>query len=128
MFVYSRPESQGYLIEFDTREASETPPLLRVLKQYVLRAKVKIRDVSDEYDVWAAWGSERETRWETERQWNWAERSNIAEPLWDPTTPPWGIEDMVLQDRRGIGMGHRMLVKRGEQREHRSESSPSRHP
>lgn len=117
MFVYSRPESQGYLIEYDTRETSETPPLLRILKQYVLRAKVKVRDVSEDYDVWAAWGSEREAQWETERQWNWAERSNIAEPLWDSASSPWGIQDLVLQDRRGVGMGHRLLVKRGDTRE-----------
>jgi len=119
VFVYARPDSQNYLIEHDSRTVSEnSPPLLSALRQFVLRAKVKLRDVSEEYDVWAAWGSDDDNDWETERHWSRADNSNIAEPLWDNTTPesasPWGTQDLVLRDRRAVGMGHRLLVKRGE--------------
>ena len=31
-----------------------------MLQRHVLRSKVKLRDVTEEYDVWAAWGSEKE--------------------------------------------------------------------
>jgi folate-binding Fe-S cluster repair protein YgfZ len=121
VFVYAQPNAQGYFIEYDScTPSADFIPLIQFLKQFVLRAKVKIRDVSDQYGVWAAWGSERESHWETKRRWRWAERSNIAEPQWDLDSTngssPWGSGDLVLQDRRGVGMGHRLLVKRGEQR------------
>jgi transferase CAF17, mitochondrial len=122
VFVYARPDYQGYLIEHDSRSLSESiPPLLSALRQFVLRAKVKLRDVSEDYDVWAAWGSEHETHWETERRWSRADRSNIVEPLWhassSTSTSPWGVQDLVLRDRRAVGMGHRLLIRRGERRE-----------
>jgi folate-binding protein YgfZ len=79
----------------------------------VLRTKVKVRDVSDEYDVWASWGSEREASWETARKWRWAERSNIPEQLWEEGDAPWGKDPLVLRDRRGVGMGQRRLVSNG---------------
>ncbi|CCM03409.1 uncharacterized protein FIBRA_05540 [Fibroporia radiculosa] len=85
-----------------------------MLKRYVLRSKVKLRDVSEEYDVWAAWGSENEKAWETERQWSRA-RSGAVEPVWDYTNDsPWGTEKGVLRDRRASGMGHRLIVRKGE--------------
>lgn len=79
----------------------------------MLRTKVKIRDVSDEYDVWASWGSEREASWETPRNWRWAERSNIPEQLWEEGDAPWGNESLLLRDRRGVGMGQRRLISKG---------------
>ncbi len=51
--VYTKKDAKGqdgYIIEFDSRE-SEAPPLLQALKRFVLRSKVKIQDVSSEYDV-----------------------------------------------------------------------------
>ena len=88
-------------------------PLIKYLKQFVLRTKVKVRDVSDEYDVWASWGSESEASWETPRNWRWAERSNIPEQLWEEGDTPWGNESLLLRDRRGVGMGQRRLVSKG---------------
>ncbi|TDL29336.1 Aminomethyltransferase folate-binding domain-containing protein [Rickenella mellea] len=116
VFVYNKknPKGQdGYFIEYDPRP-SEAPPILPFLKRYILRSKVKIEDVSNEYDVWAAWGSERESNWETERHWNPA-RSGVVEPVWPPDEPwPWGTEEMELRDRRAVGMGKRMIVRKGE--------------
>ena len=124
-FVYNHPTSDGYILEYDSRlpitgadhEAGgnhiPAPPLIKYLKQFVLRTKVKVRDISDEYDVWASWGSEHETSWETLRNWRWAERSNIPEQLWEEGDVPWGKEPLLLRDRRGVGMGQRRLISKG---------------
>lgn len=64
-FLYNSPtpslSSTGptYLIEYDPTP-SEAPTLMSLLKRYVLRSKVRIQDVSEEWDVWAAWGSDSE--------------------------------------------------------------------
>ena len=106
---------QGYLIEYDG-QPSEAPPLMPMLKRYVLRSKVKLRDVTEEYDVWAAWGSEKEKSWETERTWDFA-RSGVIEPVWDKDGEwPWGSTQGLLRDRRAVGMGHRLLVRKGDRR------------
>jgi folate-binding protein YgfZ len=82
-----------------------------MLKRYVLRSKVKLRDVSDEYDVWAAWGSDVGAE---ERKWIWA-RSGAVEPDWSKETEwPWGTQTERVRDRRAVGMGTRMLVKKGD--------------
>ncbi|KAL6306687.1 Aminomethyltransferase folate-binding domain-containing protein [Sparassis latifolia] len=116
VFIYAHPSpsgNRGYLIECDSR-SSEAPPLLPMLKKYVLRSKVKLRDVTEEYDVWSAWGSDEEKKWETERQWN-AVRSGAVEPVWDGEPEwPWGADAGVLRDRRAVGMGHRLLVRKGD--------------
>ena len=124
-FVYNHPTSNGYILEHDSRPPVEevdpeaegnsapAPSLIKYLKQFVLRTKVKVRDISDEYDVWASWGSEREASWETPRNWRWAERSNIPEQVWEKGETPWGNEPLLLRDRRGVGMGQRRLVSRG---------------
>ncbi|TFK55742.1 Aminomethyltransferase folate-binding domain-containing protein [Heliocybe sulcata] len=117
VFVYTQTDpgkgDKGYLIEYDARP-SEAPELLPLLKRYVLRSKVKLRDVSDQYDVWASWGSEKESAWETQRKWNWA-RSGVVEPVWEPAEGwPWGTEDCLIRDRRAVGMGNRRLVQKGD--------------
>lgn len=119
-FVYSHTNpdgKKGYILEYDSR-TSEAPPLLSMLKRYVLRSKVRLRDVSEEYDAWAAWGSENESQWETTRRWNPA-RSAAIEPVWDSEENPcpWGTTPCILRDRRAVGMGHRLLVKKGSLRE-----------
>jgi folate-binding Fe-S cluster repair protein YgfZ len=119
VFIYTHTTpsgSPGYLIEYDSRASSQSAagPLLPMLKRYVLRSKVKLRDVSNEYDVWAAWGSEFgiETR-----KWNWA-RSGAVEPDWSGENEwPWGTQQERIQDRRAVGMGTRMLVRKGDKRE-----------
>jgi folate-binding Fe-S cluster repair protein YgfZ len=118
VFIYPHTNASGkhgYLIEHDSRP-SEAPHLLSMLKRYVLRSKVKIKDVSEEYDVWAAWGSETEQGWETQRRWNWS-RSGVIEPTWgDADEWPWGNDVLALLDRRAVGMGRRMLIKKGDRR------------
>ncbi|EPQ59268.1 Aminomethyltransferase folate-binding domain-containing protein [Gloeophyllum trabeum ATCC 11539] len=117
VFVYTQTDpmkgGESYLIEYDAR-SPEAPPLMPMLKRYVLRSKVKIRDASDQYDVWASWGSEKESIWETPRKWNFA-RSGAIEPVWDASEGwPWGAEDCLIRDRRAVGMGHRRLVRKGD--------------
>ncbi|KAI0650067.1 Aminomethyltransferase folate-binding domain-containing protein [Trametes meyenii] len=114
IYAHTTPTGRpGYLVEYDARP-SEAPPILPMLKRYVLRSKVKLQDVTEEYDVWQAWGSEDETSWDTARQWDFA-RSGVIEPLWDKDGEwPWGSAPETLRDRRVVGMGHRLLVRKGE--------------
>jgi len=117
VFLYATTD--GYFLEYDSR-ASEAPPLLSYLKRHVLRSKVKIRNVIEEYDIWAAWGSSEDRRRETRRQWDWA-RSGAIEPIWNVTQDwPWGTREGIIHDRRAVGMGSRFLVKKGT---HRTQSS-----
>ena len=112
LFLYST--KAGYLLEFDSR-ASDATPLLSYLKRHVLRSKVKIQNVTDEYDIWAAWGSHI---WETTRKWEWAASgSGAVEPSWNDSQEwPWGTDERIINDRRAVGMGRRILVKKGERR------------
>lgn len=114
-FVYAQAGkggAPGFLVEYDARP-SEAPPLLAMLKRYVLRSKVKLRDVSEEYDVWAAWGSEKEKTWDVKRKWDLT-RNDFMTPEWDENAAwPWGTTPGVIQDRRAPGMGHRLLVRKG---------------
>ncbi|TBU32063.1 Aminomethyltransferase folate-binding domain-containing protein [Dichomitus squalens] len=114
IWAHTTPKgTPGYLIEYDGHP-SEAPALLPMLKRHVLRSKVKLRDATEEYDIWQAWGSEREESWETERQWDFA-RSGVIEPRWDKGEEwPWGSSQGVLRDRRAVGMGHRLLVRKGD--------------
>ncbi|GJJ11334.1 hypothetical protein Clacol_005566 [Clathrus columnatus] len=112
-FVYRHPSNDdGYLIEFDSRP-SQAPPLLSLLKRYILRSKVKITDVSDEWDVWAAWGDGNNNE-VSDRKWRWS-RSGAVEPLWESEEWPWGgVEDrLLIRDRRAYGMGRRRVISKG---------------
>ncbi|KAJ4481462.1 Aminomethyltransferase folate-binding domain-containing protein [Lentinula edodes] len=118
VLVFSDHSTNGrpaYLLEYDSH-SSDAPSLHQLLQRYVLRAKVKIRDVSQEYDSWASWGSEKDVEWDTERDWLFAE-SGAIEPVWPPTTSedwPWGSQKHIIRDRRAVGMGHRLLVRKGD--------------
>ena len=117
MFVYSHETPEGKkqcLIEYDSRP-SEAPPLLPMLKRYVLHQKVRLRDVSDEYDVWQAWGTESDSL-RVPPQYATA-RSGVIEPDWQDGTWPWGTEPRTIIDRRGASMGRRLLVRKGDRRE-----------
>jgi transferase CAF17, mitochondrial len=115
VLLYTQTDAKGqpgYLIEYDPRP-SEASPLLDVLKRQVLRAKVRVRDVSEEYSVWSAWGSDAQ---EAPPEWSWA-KSGVVEPVWKHSVRwPWGNGDLSLQDRRVPGMGTRMLAQNGEKR------------
>jgi hypothetical protein len=120
VFLYTTPKNDGYLLEYDTRTSShpDVPSLPSYLQRHVLRSKVKIRDVTEEYDIWSSWGSERDSEFELPRKWIW-ERSGAVEPDWKHETLwPWGTMNGVIYDRRGVGMGRRLLVRKGERREY----------
>ncbi|THV08625.1 Aminomethyltransferase folate-binding domain-containing protein [Dendrothele bispora CBS 962.96] len=118
LLIYTEASTDGrpkYLIEYDSR-ASDGPSLHDLLKRYVLRAKVKIRDVSAEYDVWAAWGSkETSSPGSSIPQWMFAS-SGAIEPVWANASEqwPWGSEDRMIRDRRAPGMGCRVLVGKND--------------
>ncbi|KIK65334.1 hypothetical protein GYMLUDRAFT_193787, partial [Collybiopsis luxurians FD-317 M1] len=119
LFVFSDHNINGrpaYLLEFDSH-SSDAPPLQELLKRYVLRAKVKIRDVSQEYDSWAAWDPTSYPEWETRRDWHFAD-SGAIEPAWpNPSEEwPWGSQEHTIRDRRAVGMGYRLLVQKGFRR------------
>ncbi|KAF8271766.1 Aminomethyltransferase folate-binding domain-containing protein [Lactarius quietus] len=99
----------AYLIEYDATAPVDAPALLPMLKRHVLRSKVRLRDASNEYDVWSAWGYDGKTI--NSRQWMRAQ-SGAIEPVWDSL--PWGSEDEALTDRRAEGMGSRRLVRKGD--------------
>ncbi|KAJ7068205.1 Aminomethyltransferase folate-binding domain-containing protein [Mycena amicta] len=114
-FFYTRTTPDGqksYLIDYDARP-SESPSLLQLLKRYILRSRVKVKDASDEFDVWGAWGSPAEEE-SLRRQWKWAEHSGVAEPVWDAAVYAWGSSDLEVRDIRAPGMGRRMLIRKGD--------------
>ncbi|KAG8907067.1 ccr4 associated factor [Tulasnella sp. 403] len=105
----------GYIIEYDPRAADETisstssstshssakystPSLLSLLKRYILRSKVRVRDVTSEWDLWAVWNSrpgsylsgghgEQPVPRELDQKpdtWRWG-RSGAVEPVFLPT-------------------------------------------
>jgi hypothetical protein len=118
VFLYAIPGNSGYLLEYDSRASSlpDVPSLLPYLKRHVLRSKVKVKDATEEYDVWASWGSEGDSAFETPRQWIW-ERSGAVEPDWKSEALwPWGTRNGVIYDRRGVGLGRRLLVRKGDRR------------
>ncbi|KAG8218718.1 hypothetical protein J3R82DRAFT_4386 [Butyriboletus roseoflavus] len=112
IFLFTSPASPSptYLIDHDS-SPSESPSLLSLLKRFVLRSKVRIRDVTQEWDVWAAWGEYPQVQ---QRSWHWA-ASGAVEPVWrDAPASPWGTEHGVILDRRAPGMGRRLLVRKGD--------------
>ena len=122
MFVHATRDAKlqpAYLIDYDATALADAPALLPMLKRHVLRSKVRLRDVSDEYDVWAAWGYNDKVS--NSRRWMRAQ-SGAIEPVWDSF--PWGPEGEALVDRRAEGMGSRRLVRTGDRREYRI-TSPS---
>lgn len=125
VFLYAT--TNGYFLEYDSR-ASDAPSLLSYLKRHVLRSKVKIKNVTEEYDIWAAWGSPEDSRWETIRQWKWA-KSGAIEPIWNGTNHwPWGTQEGIIYDRRAVGMGSRFIVKKGTHRKQSFTIAPTHDP
>jgi folate-binding Fe-S cluster repair protein YgfZ len=118
VLLYTQKDAKGqpgYLIEYDPRP-SEAPPLLELLKRYVLRAKVRIRDASEEYSVWSAWGSDTQNTRDAPREWSWA-KSGVVEPAWGRNVDwPWGKDDHSMVDQRAFGMGARLLSSKGDKR------------
>jgi transferase CAF17, mitochondrial len=85
-----------------------------MLKRHVLRSKVRVRDASDEYGVWAAWGNDASAITNNPRRWTRTQGGTI-EPLWNSW--PWGSASGAIIDLRADGMGLRRLVRKGDRRE-----------
>ncbi|KAH7100661.1 Aminomethyltransferase folate-binding domain-containing protein [Auriculariales sp. MPI-PUGE-AT-0066] len=112
-FVHPHPtDPTGFLIEHDTRE-SEAPTLAALLKRYVLRSKVKVTPVADEWDVWAAWN---DAPVPISRRWRWA-RSGCIEPVFSNASPWTSTQPSRLLDIRGGGLGTRILVRKNDTRD-----------
>ncbi|TCD63121.1 ccr4 associated factor [Steccherinum ochraceum] len=91
-----------------------------MLKRHLLRSKLRIRDVSAEYDVWAMWNPYQLTYGlETERRRWECHGTGVIEPAFDQETEaqwgsgPWGSQPGPLIDRRGVGLGLRVLAQKG---------------
>jgi len=111
VFVHATRDDKSqlaYLIEYDATPHTDAPALFPMLKRHVLRSKVRVRDASDEYDVWASWGNDLVSG--SPRRWTRTQGGAI-EPLWDwPSRPDSG----PLIDQRADGMGLRRLVRKGD--------------
>jgi hypothetical protein len=96
-------------------------PLQTLLPPYKLRSKVRIKDVSDEWDTWAAWDDEIESGGlEPKRVWkSGSGGANESQWSWPEGVRPLGLgEDEIgcWDLRAGLGM-RQLLVPKGQQRE-----------
>lgn len=135
VFIYplidTNPSAPTYLIEHTSPSNSnsnvetEIEPLLKHLKKYVLRAKVKIQDVSEEYDIWSALNDKVEGSWQPSRSWKFG-NGGAAEPTWNMGGEEsiknlgCGEKEIAGWDlRAGWGegsLGKRILVRKGDKR------------
>lgn len=120
--IPSKPNT--YLISHESG-ADHPAPLAQLLPPFRLRAKIRIKDVSDEWDVWSAWGSEVDSSPPTstwrfgsggaaERLWTW-EGKRAALGLAESEVGCWDL-------RAGWGeggMGRQVFVPKGQRRESR---------
>ena len=112
LWPFREDKREGYLIEYDPRP-SEATPLVSLLKKHVLRSKVRVEEAPDEWEVWSAWGRNKD---EPARQWRFGSQGAV-EPVWNSGISAWGGKDgFRIQDLRAAGMGHRILTRKGETR------------
>jgi hypothetical protein len=128
--VFSVPTKPGtYLIAHERTSPELATPLHTLLPPFRLRSKVRFKDVTSEWDVWAAWGHDEgvasgpapSATWRfgsggaAERLWSWEGGAGGVAPLgvsateagcWD-LRAGWGAE----------GMGRKLFVPKGEKRE-----------
>lgn len=118
-FIYPHPPTKSFLIDYPTPSVL-SPPLRDHLRKFVLRSKVGIKDVSDQYDVWAAWGHPDELELELggKRKWKFG-NGETAELNWEPEPLRWEVSEGEVGgwDSRAPGMGWRGLVAKGDKRE-----------
>ena len=123
VFLYSNAatdDKPGYLIEYDSRP-SEAQPLLQMLKRHLLRSKIRLRDVTEEYDIWTAWSTDQLARDLDvgERRWD-CHPTGVVEPYFEGSGSVlhrWGSWPGPFIDRRGVGLGQRIIARRGAKRE-----------
>lgn len=117
IYPYTTDGRPGYLIDYDNRPSDATP-LLSLLKRHVLRSKVRLRDVSDEWNVWGVWDpASHRVAVPTTREWR-PGRSGAMEPLYADDEHHLGAEyhpeSIGTKDLRAPGMGDRLLVRAGD--------------
>ncbi|KAG9103283.1 ccr4 associated factor [Ceratobasidium sp. 370] len=119
VYPYTTDGRPGFLIDYDTR-SSEATPLLSMLKRHVLRSKVRLRDVSEEWKVWVVWGGASSYGGVPHREWRWG-RSGAAEPIYTEGEHLLGTEypegTIGTRDLRAPNMGERLLVRLGDKPE-----------
>jgi len=122
VFIYPHLPSKGdagFIVEYDPRAATDpstskqppNPSLISLLKRFILRSKVRVRDVSEEWSLRAIWGgSAIDSR---TPEWRWG-RSGAVEPVYNASSiaTPSDLSNGALwaTDRRAPGMGVRVLV------------------
>lgn len=124
VFIYPHPPSSTFLIDYDSRAS---PGLIETVKKFVLRSKVSLKDVSEQWDVWAAWGHEKVNQEDGVRQWKWGTGESAGLVGWEKEQTPLpgtsgeigevGEGEVGGWDLRAPGMGWRGLVKKGQTRE-----------
>lgn len=123
MHIYPHAPSSAFLIDYDDRTA---PALIETIKRFVLRSKVALKDVSDQWDVWAAWDSQGGIEEDGVRQWKWGPGHSAGLVGWDKEQTPLpkreGDDALSVEvggwDLRAPGMGWRGLVRKEERREY----------
>lgn len=118
-FVFPRSKN-SYLITHESPEDHPTP-LASHFPPFKLRSKVRIKDVTNQWDAWSAWGSDLQGGPSPIRTWKMGS-GGASESHWD-----WegGVRDLGLRDNE-VGcwdlragwphMGRQLLVPKGEKR------------
>lgn len=127
--VPSKPNT--YLISHESG-ADHPAPLAKLLPPFRLRAKIRIKDVSDEWDVWSAWGTPDATP-EPGHIWRFGS-GGAAERLWawENGRAPLGLAEAEVGcwDLRAgwgpNGMGRQLFVPKGQRRESTGGGQPER--
>ncbi|KAJ2710998.1 ccr4 associated factor [Coemansia spiralis] len=110
-FVYPRNVGLNfphprYLVEVDARAKAR---MMQILGFYRLRARVDIRDATDEYVVWSVWGPRSAALVGGERVLGHVPRGALVLRDGVPT-----VGDVWMADGRAPGMGLRLLVDRSD--------------
>lgn len=122
----SGQQQLAYLIDHP-KTAAESNELLSYIKKFILRSKVRVRDVTEEHEVWSSWGESFYD--DVHVRPTWKEGSGGA------AEPTWSIADLEaaaaskMSDVKGQaaasawdfragwgreGMGRRHLVRSGD--------------
>ncbi|KAI9269234.1 hypothetical protein BDA99DRAFT_346160 [Phascolomyces articulosus] len=92
--------------------ATATQPMFKHLRRYILRSKVKLRDVSDEFSAFSVWGNIH--------QHNEEEENKV--PTGGLVKKSKRVSDIGCIDPRVPGFGYRAIVPRNEDMGHKLSS------
>lgn len=117
------PKTNRYLVSH-VPGPDHPAPLDKYLKPFRLRSKVRIRDVTAEWDVYAAWGGAGADTNAPAATWRYG-NAGAAERLWtwsgEPAPLGLGEKEQGCWDLRAgwgaAGLGRHVIVPKGEKRE-----------